>query len=269
MENKLMLSLYEDEKIGLNMEMVFDIITLYGDKNIDGIEFNSYNLDRLKKCAKMCRKNNFLFRCHFPLKKLNESETKKYLNCLNDISKELRYKINVVFHSTTEQETMEEKIEATKEYINNILKFVDKYNINVIVSIENLNYNHGTRRINIDKIDNILSEYDKLKFTYDIGHDLYDNKIPANLSKLQIEKINNVHIHSVVKKEDHHMIEKDSIDFEQIKQAMNNLKSINYTNPIVLEYAIDYLPGSRIEEKIINLVKSFAKFREYFMKKLV
>ena len=33
MENKLMLSLYEDEKIGLNMEMVFDIITLYGDKN--------------------------------------------------------------------------------------------------------------------------------------------------------------------------------------------------------------------------------------------
>ena len=72
MENKLMLSLYEDEKIGLNMEMVFDIITLYGDKNIDGIEFNSYNLDRLKKCAKMCRKNNFLFRCHFPLKKLNE-----------------------------------------------------------------------------------------------------------------------------------------------------------------------------------------------------
>lgn len=265
MENKLMLSLYEDEKIGLNVELAFDIITLYGNGNIDGIEFNSYNFESLKKCAKLCRKNNLLFRCHFPLKKMNESETKKYLNCLNDISKELRYKINVVFHSDTEHEEMEEKVQATKKYINKILKFVKKYNLGVTISLENLNYRYATRRINMDKIDEVLYEYDNLNFTYDIGHDIYDNKKPSNLSELQKQRINNVHIHSVVKKEDHHMILEESKDFEQIKKAMNNLKNINYTNPIVLEYVIDYLPGSRIEEKIINLVKSFAKFRQYFM----
>lgn len=264
MKNKLMLSLYEDEKIGLNIEMVFDIITLYGNKNIDGIEFNSYECERLKKCAKMCRKNNLIFRCHFPLKKLSESETKKYLNCLNDISKELRYKINVVFHSEIEQETMGEKIEATKIYMSNILKFIEKYNLNVTISLENLNYKRTIRRINVDNIDAVLSEFDNLKFTYDIGHDIYDNRKPSELSKLQVDRINNVHVHSVQKREDHHMIEADSSNFEAVKKAINNLKDINYTNPIVLEYAIEYLPGNRIEEKIINLVKSFAKFREYF-----
>lgn len=265
MENKLMLSLYEDEKIGLNIEMAFDIITLYGNGNIDGVEFNSYNSESLRKCAKLCRKNKMLFRCHFPLKRLNESETKKYLNCLNDISKELRYKINVVFHSEIEQETMDEKIEATKIYMNNILKFIQKYDLGVTISLENLNYKRTIQRINVNRIDSVLSEFDNLNFTYDIGHDIYDNKKPTTLSKLQAERINNVHIHSVIKREDHHMIEENSKDFNEIRQAMNNLKDINYTNPIVLEYAIAYLPGNRIEEKIINLVKSFAKFREYFM----
>lgn len=265
MENKLMLSLYEDKNIGLSIELAFDIINLYGNGNIDGIEFNSYNLESLKKCAKLCRKNKLLFRCHFPLKKLTESETKKYLNCLNDISKELRYKINVVFHSVNENEEMQENIEDSKKYMANILKYVEKYNLGVIVSLENLNYRHDMKRINVDKIDNILSEYENLKFTYDIGHDIYDNKKVSNLSELQKQKINNVHIHSVVKKEDHHMIDKEAKDFVELNQAINNLKSMKYTNPIVLEYAIEYLPGKRIEEKIINLVKSFAKFREYFM----
>ena len=46
-----------------------------------------------------------------------------------------------------------------------------------------------------------------------------------------------------------------------------NLKKINYKGPIVLEYAIDNIPGERIEEKIINLVKSFNFFKNELIKK--
>ena len=45
MENKLILSLYEKKLNGLDINTVFDIINLYGNKNIDGIEINTDNLD--------------------------------------------------------------------------------------------------------------------------------------------------------------------------------------------------------------------------------
>ena len=107
---------------------------------------------------------------------------------------------------------------------------------------------------------------DNLKFTYDIGHDLYDNKIPSVLSSLQKERINNVHIHSVIKNEDHHVIQENSKDLDEIMKAIKQLKDIGYTGPIVLEYAIKYLEGKRTEEKVINFVKSFYFFKNKVLK---
>lgn len=262
MNNKLIFSLYDKAIKEVSIETVIDIINLYGNKCIDGIEVNSENLEFLTKCAKICKKNGLLFRCHFPIYGINESDTIKLLNCLNEISKDLRYNINVVFHSQIEQDTIEEKIEATKEYIEKIINYISKYDLNLTVSLENLNFRHAIKRINVSKIDKILNCYEKLAFTYDIGHDLYDNKIPSKLSKLQKEKINNVHIHSILKSEDHHEINKNSKDITEIKNAMLNLKQANYNGPIVLEYAIDYFDGNRTEEKIINYVKSFKFFKE-------
>ena len=44
MENKVILSVYEKALDGMNIETVFDIVNLYGNKDIDGIELNSNNL---------------------------------------------------------------------------------------------------------------------------------------------------------------------------------------------------------------------------------
>ena len=44
MENKLIFSLYDKKFKKINIETVVDIINLYGNKNIDGIEINSNDL---------------------------------------------------------------------------------------------------------------------------------------------------------------------------------------------------------------------------------
>ena len=56
MENKLILSLYVKKLEGLDINIVFDIINLYGNSNIDGIEINTDDLDVLKKCSILCKK---------------------------------------------------------------------------------------------------------------------------------------------------------------------------------------------------------------------
>lgn len=267
MENKLILSLYEKKLNGLDINTVFDIINLYGNKNIDGIEINTDNLDSLKKCSKLCKKNKLKFMCHTPLKVMSESEVIKYLNCLNDISRELRYNINVVFHSLNNNKDFKENIEETILFMKKILTYVKKYNLNVTISLENLNKKNDIRRININVIDSILNRFEDIRFTYDIGHDLYDNKKISNLSTLQKIKLNNVHIHSVINSKDHNIINEKSYDIDKIKESLENLKKINYKGPIVLEYAIDNIPGERIEEKIINLVKSFNFFKNELIKK--
>ena len=40
MENKVILSVYEKALDGMNIETVFDIVNLYGNKDIDGIELD-------------------------------------------------------------------------------------------------------------------------------------------------------------------------------------------------------------------------------------
>lgn len=266
MENKLIFSLYDKKFKKINIETVVDIINLYGNKNIDGIEINSNDLEYIKKCAQLCKKNKMMFRCHFPLVDMTEIEITRYLNCLNDISKELRYNINIVLHSLCEQDTLEEKIDATNIYVDKLLKYIKKYKLNLTISLENLNYRGGIKRINISKIDEILTNFNELAFTYDIGHDLYDNKLPSNLSSLQISKINNVHIHSVLNDEDHHLINNKSNDLNEIVLALGKLRKAEYKGPIVLEYAIDYIEGNKIEEKIINYTKSFEYFKKELMK---
>ena len=268
MENKLILSLYVKKLEGLDLNIVFDIINLYGNSNIDGIEINTDDLNVLKKCSVLCKKNKLKFMCHTPLKIMSESEVIKYLNCLNDISKTLRYNINVVFHSLNNNKNINEDIEQTSSFMEKVLLYVKKYKLNVTISLENLNRKRGEKRINVNLIDNILKRFEDIKFTYDIGHDLYDNKKASDLSTLQKIKLNDVHIHSVVNSKDHNIINDSSNDIEQIKIALCNLKNINYKGPIVLEYAIDNIPGEKIEEKIINLVKSFDYFKNQIIKNI-
>lgn len=266
MNNKLIMALSEKrmENLYSDLDMIFDVINLYGKGNVAGVEIGAFSFDVLKKCANLAKKNKMLFRCHYPYNIFKEAEVRKYLNCIDEIAKTLRYKVNVVFHSDIEGDTMEEKIEATIENMSKITKYINKYNLDVTVSLENLNYRHEVKRINMDKIDNVLSECEDIYFTYDVGHDFFDNKKVSELSQLQKERINNVHIHSVVENKDHNPIKKTTKELEELRKAVNNLKELDYQGPIVLEYGTNFLDGERIEEVIINFVKLFIEFNEMF-----
>lgn len=266
MDNKLIYSLCDREKFGLKIENIIDIINLYGNKYVDGIEINTLNLDNLKLCAKLCKKNNLLFRCHFPSEKMEDIQIIKYLNCINEISKELRYRINVVFHSLSYEDTIDEMVADTKIYISKIIAYIEKYKLNITFTLENLNYLNGVKRINLSRIDELLELNEKVYFTYDIGHDTYDNKKLSKLSNLQKARIRNVHIHSVINNEDHHSITSISNDLDLIKEAILELKTIDYQEPIVLEYALDYMEGKNYEQKAISIVKAFKFFKEELMK---
>ena len=48
-------------------------------------------------------------------------------------------------------------------------------------------------------------------------------------------------------------------DLNEIVLALGKLRKAEYKGPIVLEYAIDYIEGNKIEEKIIILLLMFLK----------
>ena len=108
----------------------------------------------------------------------------------------------------------------------------------------------------------ILSEFDDVNFTYDIGHDIFDNHNYTKLSKLQLKKLNNIHIHNVCNNKDHCEITPTCDYITQLRDSVKYLKSINYEKSIVLETGFNNYPGNNYEEKLINYIKSFEKIED-------
>ena len=98
----------------------------------------------------------------------------EYLSNVGKLAKILNKKINIVFHSKEDDNLKIAKLN-TINLLNTIFNYIKENNLNISISLENLNYHHNHDRINVDKIDSILSEFDDVNFTYDIGHDIFDN----------------------------------------------------------------------------------------------
>jgi len=77
---------------------------------------SSLNVENIRKCAKLCRINNLIFRFHFPSQIIDEKDVIKYLKLLNKISNDLKYNINVVFHSLYDNDN---NMEIMKYYYQN------------------------------------------------------------------------------------------------------------------------------------------------------
>lgn len=223
--------------------------------NIDGIEIASTHYSDMYDILKYTIKHNIIFQAHCP-QLSDENSLKVYLNDVNLLSDIYGKPINIVFHSI-ENENLEKSLILTNEYMKNILEYINKNKLNITISLENLNFHHFVKRINLNLIDNILKNFNQLYFTYDIGHDLYDNKTLTKLSDLQINKINNVHIHNIVLKEDHHIIYENCETINELKQSIANLKEINFNGNIVKEEAVDRYKGENINEQMYNYILSF------------
>ena len=83
---------------------------------------------------------------------------------------------------------------------------------NIELSIENLNDIKEVKRLKKEDITDILNQNQKLKFTYDIGHELVDKKEAKIEQNILIERINNIHIHTHIEQQDHYPLTKNKKD---------------------------------------------------------
>ncbi len=253
---KLILSVGKKILKKINIDKLFELIELYDEnKYISGIEIMTSDYEYLEKYANKCKEKNLIFQCHAP-KTSDSEDTYNYLKEINKISENLNKKINIVFHSV-ESENIENSIEKTNYCMKKITEFVGQNKLNLSISLENLNYLHGIKRINVDNIDKILMINKELKYTYDMGHDIFDNKKATLMTQIQKERLNNIHIHWYIENEDHHPILLENTNIEVINLGLKMLRDINYDGNIVLEYGIDFMQGDTYEEKMITYIKSF------------
>lgn len=95
-----------------------------------------------------------------------------------------------------------------------------------------------------------------MKFTYDIGHELVDEIVPKIEEKLLIERLNNVHIHTHLGKEDHHSLQNNTKDMIITNEILDKISSKKEKINVVLEYALDYIDGVNFKSKMEKYIKN-------------
>lgn len=240
----------------INVKEILDVLEKNENKKyVDGIEIATTDYEAMEYCLRYMMKNNKIFCLHCP-KYMNDVELKKYLDNANKLAKIYGKKINIVFHSI-EQENLKNSISKTIEYIDDILKYINNNNYELIVSLENLNYHEDIKRINMSLIDNVLKEFNDIYFTYDIGHDIYDNIKFSKFTTIQKEKLNNIHIHNIKNNEDHHVIKSNCESILELQKFMKYLKDIKFDGTIIKEEAIDRFSGDNLKEQLNSYIDSF------------
>lgn len=229
------------------------------DKNniIKGFEISiKYYSDRIyiEQLAKICKSEGYLLRLHAPTL-MEPYKYEEYFDFANKIAQIYGNKINVVFHPTN-AENIDKSILKTIDYLKHIYKYIElkKYD-KVIISIENLNNINSLERLKKEDLEEILKKFKKLKFTYDIGHELIDDKLNTEMSDILLKRLNNLHIHIFNENKDHYPIIEKNEKSIKILEAIEKIKNNGYNGILVTEYAIDYIDGNSFISRLINYIK--------------
>lgn len=211
----------------------------------------------LLKLAQIAYNEGYIINLHSPTFNTDE-DAKKYLHFAVRISKIVKRKINIVYHPINGTNIYTSK-KITKQNISKLLRYIEENNYleNIELSIENLNNINDIKRLKKDDLIEILKEEKKLKFTYDIGHEMIDGINTKDFHKTLLEKLNNIHIHTFYKNLDHYPIKSFNIEnTKKIKDILEKIIKYGYDGNIVMEYAIDYIEGENFEKKLENYIKS-------------
>lgn len=244
---------------GINPNELISNIMKYDTKNnIKGLEVNVNNIEEqeyLKELAKVATRNNYIINLHAPNCEQID-EYKKYLDFSLEIAKINKRKINIVLHPIT-CDNDNESIMVTGKIVSELLNYIksNKYNNFLELSLENLNDLDGYHRLKKEQLIDILKQNNDLQFTYDIGHELADDKYESNILPVFKEKINNIHIHSNKNNIDHYpLVDIFSEEMSITINLLNELLVENGDVTIVMEYALDYIDGVNFDEKFHNFV---------------
>ena len=259
--NKLSLSL-NNKFFRIKPNELLRLIQKYDkSKLIYGFEIateNKNDEEYVKEFAKLICKKGYKINLHsLPFK--NQSNINNYLNFAVELSKITNDKINIVLHPV-ESTNYKDSIDKTKDIIKLIFKCIEDNNFSkyIDISIENLNNSGDLVRIKKEDLIEILNIEPKLKFTYDIGHEIVDDIVTTELPKILNERLNNIHIHTHKENKDHYPIEK----LENEKVISNLLIKYGKKQNIVMEYALDYIEGENFEKKLEKYI-NYAKIIKY------
>lgn len=204
-------------------------------------------LNYLSQLVFELKKNNLILQIHGEID-LELDEQIKYIKKLEDYSDYLNMPIVVTFH-TIYDDNKEKSIEKTNKYISDLIGNINKEKITIC--IENLNNMNGLIRLGKEEISEIVLNNEEIYFTYDIGHEISDHGEIINLDKYMIEKIRNIHIHSINDTGlDHIPIYENDIHWDEIIKGLDFLINNKYKYNIVYEYGLEYCNGSTVEEKV-------------------
>ena len=241
--------------MGLNPKELVKLIT--SSKYTKGleiyIEYNSdFEKEYLDKLVFEIKRNNLILQVHANVC-MDIDKQLEYMKLLEQYSTILEYPIVVTFHTIFDDDK-DLSISKTIDYLSRITNNVN--NDKLIICLENLNNIRGYIRLGKDEIKNTILNDEKLFFTYDIGHELFDCGNLINLDNFYIDDIRNIHIHTFNKGKDHIPIYKNDIHWNELMKVLTFLVHNNYKYNIVYEYALDYCFGETIEEKIKDYLNS-------------
>ena len=232
------------------------------DKNISGFEVTTDSKTEEEytiELAKIAKQKNYILNLHSPAYE-SKKQYNDYLDFCILISKIMQQKINVVLHPL-DAKNLEKSKKITKKAIKQIYRYIKskKYENYIEISIENLNNLHGNDRLKREDLVEILEQNEKLKFTYDIGHE-YAEQVQSKLEdEILLERVNNIHTHTTRNNKDHYPIEAEDEKMIHItKNIVNTIsKNKNYDKiNVVLEYALDYMQGVTFKEKLEKYIES-------------
>ena len=229
---------------------------------IDGFEVyirDKKEYDYLKKLSVLCNKENLYLQLHGNVEK-DINDIKSFLDLANEVSKILGYTIDIVFHSKISI-NINKSLENSICIFTQIFDYITNNNLNIRVSIENLNSVMNIIRLDKQKIIPILKEFDDLMFTYDIGHELIEKGNIIDLDQICIDRLINIHIHTFKKGLDHQFIYKDDKNYKKIEKAFNYLKKLNYNEHYVFEYDLYKAKGKNVKDKINYYIKMIGKIQ--------
>ena len=142
-----------------------DFYNIIKDK-IDGCEifFNINNEEEVKYIKDLIfyfNRDNFYFQFHGD-SELPMEKQKEYLNLINSFYRD--YKINIVMHVLT-RDTIEESINNTTVYIDELEEYIDENNLNITLSLENLNSVTYLKRLSKNYLYPILYNNDNFPYS--------------------------------------------------------------------------------------------------------
>lgn len=250
--NSKMFSQYDSIKL-MQVITMLDI-----NKSIKGIEIyiDMTNEEEKKYClflAKIIKDKNLILQVHSAnMNNLENSNILEYLEYYNELSSIYGKTLKLTVHPS-EENTVEESIRKSIKTLKYITEEITKNNFNLEILLENLNEHRAVKRSNIYEVYKIIDSVKLGGITLDMGHYVYDySNDYTNLNNKYTGSINNIHLHDIKDKEDHHPFYYNNV---KIKNAMNYLQKIGYNKSIVLEFGLEYLKGETFEDKISEYIK--------------